>query len=64
LRRRNFPPETLSTLDKVYRLIYDSGLNVTQALQRISSEFTMTDEVKHVVEFIERSKRGIIWSRR
>ncbi len=64
LRRRNFSPDTLNTLEKAYRLIYESDLNVTQALQRIATELPMTDEVKHVVEFIERSKRGIIWSRR
>ncbi len=64
LRRRNFAPETTTTLEKVYRTIYDSNLNVSQAVQKIKEEFTITEEVRHVVEFIERSKRGIIWRRR
>jgi len=64
LRRRNFPQEVLSTLDKVYQLIYYSQLNVSQALERIKKELPMTEEVRHIIEFIEKSKRGIIWTRR
>ena len=34
------------------------------ALEKIKSELPMTEEVRNVVEFIEKSKRGIIWTRR
>ncbi len=64
LRRRNFPQETIQTLEKAYQLIYYSQLNVTQALERIKKELPATEEIRHVVEFIEKSKRGIIWTRR
>ncbi len=64
LRRRNFPQETIQTLEKAYQLIYYSQLNVSQALERIKKELPLTEEIKHVVEFIEKSKRGIIWTRR
>ena len=64
LRRRNFSKQAIDILDKAYHLLYHSQLNVTQALQKIKAEIQMTDEVRHVVEFIERSKRGIIWTRR
>ncbi len=64
LKRRNFSQESLDNLEKAYRFIYDSQLNVSQAVERIKSELTLTDEVRNVIEFIERSKRGIIWNRR
>jgi UDP-N-acetylglucosamine acyltransferase len=64
LKRRNFSQDALDNLEKAYRLIYQSQLNVTQALERIKAELPMTDEIRHVVEFIERSKRGIIWGKK
>ena len=64
LRRRNFSQEVVSTLEKAYQLIYYSQLNVSQALDRIKKELPMTEEIKHIVDFIEKSKRGIIWTRR
>jgi len=60
LRRRNFQPEVINALKKTYRIIFRSGLNVSQALERISLELEMIDEVKSVVDFIKNSQRGII----
>jgi UDP-N-acetylglucosamine acyltransferase len=64
LRRRNFSQTVLDNLEKTYDLIYHNQLNVSQALERIKTELPLTEEVRHVVEFIEKSKRGIIWIRR
>jgi UDP-N-acetylglucosamine acyltransferase len=64
LKRRNFPPETIQLLERTYDLIYNSSLNVTQALEKIKEELKLTEEIKHIVDFIEKSKRGIIWRRR
>lgn len=64
LRRRNFPQDVINTIEKAYQLIYHTQLNVTQALERIKSDLPQTDEIRHIVDFIEKSKRGIIWSKR
>lgn len=64
LRRRNFTPEAISALEQAYRFIYRSKLNVSQAIGKIQSELPQTDEIKNVIEFIQKSKRGIIWTRR
>ncbi len=64
LRRRNFSKQVIESLTQAYQLIYHSQLNVSQALERIKTELPDTEEVRHVVEFIEKSKRGIIWTRR
>jgi UDP-N-acetylglucosamine acyltransferase len=64
LKRRNFPAQTIECIDKTYNLLYSSQLNVSQALERVRNEIPMIDEVRHVVDFIEKSKRGIIWTKR
>jgi UDP-N-acetylglucosamine acyltransferase len=64
LKRRNFTKQAIDNLELTYRLIYQSGLNVSQAVERIRAEVTMADEIRHVIEFIEKSKRGIIPIRR
>ena len=64
LRRRNFREETLDNLEKAYEFIYKTGLNVSQALMKIRSELPKSEEIGHVVDFIQDSQRGIIWRRR
>jgi UDP-N-acetylglucosamine acyltransferase len=62
LRRRGFSPETLEALDRAYALIYHANLNVSQAVARIEADAALSavPEVRTVLEFIRRSKRGII----
>jgi UDP-N-acetylglucosamine acyltransferase len=60
LRRRGFSSETRSALRRAYRLLYRSGLTIPQALKRIEAECEQTPEVKHVIDFIRGSKRGVI----
>ena len=60
LRRRGFSDKAIEMLDKTYRLIYRSSLNVSQAVARIKEEVEQTPEVQAVLSFIARSKRGII----
>jgi UDP-N-acetylglucosamine acyltransferase len=64
LRRRNFPGDAIDKLENAYRLIYHSSLNVTQAIEKIQAEFPQTDEIRHVIDFIQKSKRGIIGKKR
>jgi UDP-N-acetylglucosamine acyltransferase len=60
LRRRGFSAESIQALNKAYRMIYRSKLNMSQALERIRAEVPMTPEVETVIAFIEKSERGII----
>jgi UDP-N-acetylglucosamine acyltransferase len=60
LRRRGFTAKTIELLDKTYRLIYRSNLNVSQAVARIKEEVELIPEVKKVLDFIAASKRGIL----
>lgn len=59
LKRNNFSEETLNLLKKAYNLLYNSGLNTSQAIEKIENELPPTDELIHLVQFIKSSKRGI-----
>ena len=59
LTRRGFTQAQRDLMDQAYRIIFRSNLNTTQALLRLKEEMEMTPEVKHMVEFIEGSERGI-----
>ncbi len=60
LRRRGFTPKALAALEHAYRLIYQSNLNVSQAVARIKEEVELVPEVQNVLNFIANSKRGIL----
>lgn len=60
LRRRGFTAKAIEKLDQAYRLLYRSGLNVSQAVARIKEEVEPTPEVQKVLSFIAQSTRGII----
>jgi UDP-N-acetylglucosamine acyltransferase len=60
LKRRNFSADTILTLKKACRILFQSQYNTTQAVQKIKSEIEPLPEIKHLLEFIEKSERGII----
>ncbi len=61
LTRRGFKPETIAEIKSVYRILYhQKGLNVSQALQKIKAEITITPVIEQIIKFIESSERGII----
>jgi len=59
LRRRGFSAESITLLKTVFTLLYSSGLNVTQAVNKIKAEFKVENEVAEVLHFIEISRRGL-----
>jgi UDP-N-acetylglucosamine acyltransferase len=59
LRRAGFSSDLRRELKAVYRTLYRSGLNVSQALATIQRQPNLSAPVMHLVRFIERSKRGI-----
>jgi UDP-N-acetylglucosamine acyltransferase len=59
LRRHGFSPELLHSLKDAYRLLFQSGLNTSQALERMEHELESVAEVRQFIDFIKRSQRGI-----
>lgn len=60
LNRRGFSREQIATIQDVYRLLYQSGLNVSQAIAQIESSIEASKERDVIVEFIKQSPRGIV----
>ena len=60
LNRRGFTPEQIHTIQEAYRLIYQSNLNTTQALDRIEATMPQSAERDSIIEFVRASTRGII----
>ena len=60
MKRNGFTEEELLNLKKAYRLLYRSGLNVTQAMERIASDCNLDPRIEELMAFIRRSERGIV----
>jgi UDP-N-acetylglucosamine acyltransferase len=59
LDRRGFAEDVRGALKKTYRLLFHSGLNITQAILRAEEEVEQIPEVRHLLSFIKNSERGI-----
>ena len=59
LRRRGFRPEVIAALKEAFRFIYHSGLNRSQALERVENDVEPLDEVRELVQFYRNSTRGV-----
>lgn len=60
LNRRGFTAEQVHTIQDVYREIYQSGRNTTQALEHIVETMPQSEERDMIVNFIRNSTRGIV----
>lgn len=60
LNRRGFTKEQITSIQETYRLLYMSGLNVSQAVEQILTTVPETPERNTILDFIKASTRGII----
>ena len=60
LKRRGFTIEQIDEIQNIYRVLYMSGLNTTQALDKIDSEFKDSEWKKNILDFVKNSTRGIV----
>lgn len=60
LRRRNFSPQRIHLIQDAYRLIFQSNLNITQAIEKIENEFEQNQDIKDILNFFKNSQRGFI----
>lgn len=58
LERRGFTPERMQILQKAFRYLLAGKMNTSQAIQQIRA--MEGDDAKLLVDFIERSQRGVI----
>lgn len=60
LNRRGFTPEQIHTIQEVYRLLYQGGMNTTQALDHIEATMPASPERDLIVAFVRASTRGVV----
>ncbi|MBC7904439.1 MAG: acyl-ACP--UDP-N-acetylglucosamine O-acyltransferase [Gemmatimonadaceae bacterium] len=60
LKRRGFTVDKINHILDIYRVVYNKGMNTSQALEFLEEEFPATDERDEIVTFISESNRGII----
>ncbi|MER2996965.1 acyl-ACP--UDP-N-acetylglucosamine O-acyltransferase [Pontibacter populi] len=62
LRRRGFTSEQINEVQQLYRILFMSGYNTTEALDKIELEMAPSKERDEIVNFVRNSGRGIIKS--
>ncbi len=60
LKRRGFDKGQIDTIHDIYRVIYQRGLNISQAVAHIQMYMGPSAEMEQIVSFIENSRRGIV----
>ncbi len=60
LERRGFSADSIRTIRAAYRVLLQSGLNTSQALDQLKENLAEHPEVQAMIDFIETSERGII----
>lgn len=60
LKRRGFSPESIEAIRRAYKVLYRSGLTLAEARARLREMAMTATEVKIIVEFLSRSRRGIV----
>lgn len=59
LKRRGFSKETIRGIKHAYRLLFRAGLRMEEALRQIENDLEPTPELRHFIQFIKDSQRGI-----
>lgn len=60
LRRREFSNEKINEIQDIYRILFQSGLNTSDAVERIEAEMAASKERDEIILFVRSSKRGIM----
>ena len=63
LERKGFSEHRRSVLKQLWRILHNSKLNTTQAVERIREELAGEPDVELVLQFMATSKRGVILAR-
>lgn len=59
LRRQKMGPQLRAAVKQAYKLLYRSGLNHSQAIERIKSDLEPAPELQEICDFFTSSKRGV-----
>ncbi len=60
LRRRGFSNEKINEIQELYRIIYQKGLNNSDAIDYIEANLPASKERDEIILFVKNSERGIV----
>ncbi len=60
MRRHGFSADKINEINEIYRYIYQSGFNTSDALANIEKDLEPTPERDLIINFIKSSSRGIV----
>jgi UDP-N-acetylglucosamine acyltransferase len=60
LKRRGFEPARIASIKRAYRALYMSGAPLADARAQLAAEAADSNDVRLMLEFIERSERGLL----
>jgi len=59
LQRKGFSKERIDSIQRAFRVLINSKLNTTQAVEKLKAD-ALGEDVERLVRFIEASTRGVI----
>ncbi len=59
LKRHGFSDQTINELKKAYKILFREKHTLKEAIKKVQEDLPYTDEIKHLIEFIQKNKRGI-----
>ncbi|MDD3374583.1 MAG: acyl-ACP--UDP-N-acetylglucosamine O-acyltransferase [Candidatus Omnitrophica bacterium] len=59
LKRANFSLEIVRLLKQAFKLLFFSNLIKKHAVEEIKKKVSLTEEIQHLINFVESSKRGL-----
>jgi len=59
LKRRGLAAESVGNIKRAYRLVFQSGLKLADAIERVRREIPLSREIEHFLSFIQSSERGV-----
>lgn len=59
LKRNGFSEETVNELKKAYKMLFREKLSLQDAIKKVQEELPYSDEIKLLIDFIQKNKRGI-----
>jgi UDP-N-acetylglucosamine acyltransferase len=59
MERHGVPEEAQAALRQAYKILFREGLTIPNSLARIEKELPQGDEIRHLVQFVRASERGI-----
>ena len=58
--KHGFSRDIIDDIAKAYRQIYQCGTSLENAVRRIHEEITLSPEISYMLDFIAKSKRGLM----